>query len=267
MRAKSFCRRRVQCCLATHPNPLPSVFSSLSTWPSRRPYEWLSLGRSSIEDKHSPGAKFVFPILRGIAWLLFGFFGAPIRILNRACMPRTGSLLVISNHISNSDPVVVQYASPRLLHFLARRELFEMGLLGKFVRWWRAIPIKQSSADKGAIKTAVERLKAGEAVVIFPEGQLSPDGTLIELFSGTALIIRLAQTSCICVGLTGTNKFMPCPRTVPTWSFKAIEANWGEVKQFSKANTEEEIMGWIESELLRLTGQPPRPRPPQGEAP
>lgn len=132
-----------------------------------------------------------------------------------------------------------------------------MGLLGKFVTWWRGIPIKQSSADKGAIKKAIEVLKSGAVVGIFPEGQLSPDGKLIELFEGTALIIRMAQCPCMCVGLQGSNKLMPHPSVIPRWSFRRIEARWGQPRSFSKDSTTEEIMSWIESELLTLSDQSP----------
>lgn len=204
---------------------------------------------------HSKGAEAVFPFLRGIAYLLFGFFFSPIKIHNSSRVPKDGAVLVIANHLSNSDPVVVQYSCPRLVHFLARRELFEMGLLGKFVRWWRAIPIKQSSADKGAIKAAVELLKAGQPVGIFPEGQLSIDGKLLELFEGTALIVRMSGAPCICLGLKGTNKFMPAPRVFPRWGFCRIEAKWGEVRSFGRDTEAGEIMSWIESELKSLSGQ------------
>ena len=207
------------------------------------------------EFDHPKSLRVLFPIIKGIATAIFWFFAAPIFTKNRRSIPQSGSLLIISNHISNTDPIVVQYASSRLVHFLARKELFSMGLLGKFVTWWRGIPIKQSSADKGAIKKAIEMLKSDAVVGIFPEGQLSPDGRLIELFEGTALIIRLAECPCICVGLKGSNKLMPHPSVIPRWSFRKIEARWGEPRTFTKSASTEDIMGWIESELKSLSDQ------------
>lgn len=206
-------------------------------------------------DRHSGALRALYPFLKGFACFLFLFFAAPIRSINRRSVPKDGAVLVIANHISNTDPVVVQYACPRFLHFLARKELFDMGLLGRFIKWWRAIPIKQSSADKGAIKRSIELLKSGEAVAIFPEGQLSPDGKLLELFAGTALIIRKAESPCICLGITGSNKMMPHPKETPTWAFTTIKANWGDARKFDPETPDEEIMAWIEAELRRLTGQ------------
>lgn len=207
-------------------------------------------------DDHPLSLKVCFPFLKAIAWILFGFFGAPIRSKNRSHVKLTGPLLVISNHQSNCDPVVVQYSSPRLIHFLARKELLEMPFVRHFTRWFRAVPIKQSSPDLGALKKAIALLKEGKAVGIFPEGQLSPDGNLLELFEGTALIVRKSGAPCICLGLQGTNKFMPSPRATPGWSFRAIRANWGETKSFEPSATDAEIMAWIESELRRLSHQP-----------
>ncbi|MBS1724129.1 MAG: 1-acyl-sn-glycerol-3-phosphate acyltransferase [Armatimonadetes bacterium] len=170
-------------------------------------------------------------------------------------MPRKGALLVISNHISNTDPVAVQFACPRILHFLARKELFEMKGIGFFLRWFRSVPIKQSSADRGAIRTAVELLKEGRPVCIFPEGQLSPDGRLVEVLPGAALIVRMSEAPCICVGIKNTNKMMPDPKTTPQWAFAVVRARWGEVRKFSKDVDPSEVVNWIESELKRLSGQ------------
>ncbi|MFX8692373.1 lysophospholipid acyltransferase family protein, partial [Acinetobacter baumannii] len=90
-------------------------------------------------------------------------------------VPRGGALLVIVNHQSNTDPPFVQLVCPRPIHFLARRQLWEWGGLVSFmVRAWRAVPISQATADRTAIKNALELLNQGRCVGIFPEGQLSP---------------------------------------------------------------------------------------------
>ncbi len=207
-------------------------------------------------DSHPASLRFFFPVLKGIAGLLFCLLTAPIRPRERKNVPRTGALLVFSNHLSNTDPIVVQYSCPRLINFMARKELFEMRFLGPFIKWFRAFPVKQSSADKGAIRTALEHLKAGHAVGVFPEGQLSPDGKLIELLPGSALLVRMSGAPCICVGIQDSNKLMPDPQVVPKPSFTSIKATWGTVMNFDRSTTQEEIMDWIRSELLRLSGQP-----------
>jgi len=209
----------------------------------------------SDQDGHSLGLRLAFPWLRGLAWLLFAFFAAPIRVRGAKNVPRSGPLLVFSNHISNCDPVLVQFASPRLLHFMARRELFSMGFMGKLIRWFKAFPVTQSSADKGAIKRALDLVRKGHAVGVFPEGQLSPNGKLIEILPGATLLVRKTNAPCICVGIKGADKMMPYPTATPRWAFTRVTAVWGEPHTFAPDAEPEEVLAWIASELRRLSGQ------------
>jgi len=94
----------------------------------------------------------------------------------------------------------------------------------------------------------------GEAVGIFPEGQLSEDGELQEIKGGVALIIRMAPgVPVICCGLKDTNKIIPYGKIVPRPAFKRIDVTWGEPRSFAKGTSVEEITGWIEGQLRELT--------------
>lgn len=206
-------------------------------------------------NRHPLSFRIAYLFVRPFAWLVFAVFGAFMRRRYSRNVPMDGPLLVLSNHMSNTDPVLVQFASPRLLHFMARRELFSWRFLGSFLRWWRAFPITQSSADTEALRRAVELLKDGNAVCLFPEGQLSPDGRLIDLLPGAHVIVRRAEPVCICVGIRGTNRLMPHPKMTPQWAGSWLTATWGEPRRFTKETPREEFMAWVESELLRLSGQ------------
>ncbi|MBS1708516.1 MAG: 1-acyl-sn-glycerol-3-phosphate acyltransferase [Armatimonadetes bacterium] len=196
-----------------------------------------------------------FPVLRVVVWVVLAVFGAPIRVVSARRVPREGALLVLSNHISNVDPVAVQWSCPRVVHFMARKSLFDMAGIGPFMRWWRAFPVVQTSADTGALKTALALLAQGRCVALFPEGQLSPDGRLIELQPGVALLARKSGAPVVCVGLRGTDGVMPCPTQTPRWSGRPIVAAWGEPRVFGKDASVEEVLGWVRSELARLNGQ------------
>jgi 1-acyl-sn-glycerol-3-phosphate acyltransferase len=206
-------------------------------------------------SRHPLSFRIIYPFFRTFAWLFFLVLGAPMRRKNAKNVPKSGPLLVLSNHMSNTDPILVQYASPRLLHFMARRELFEWRFLGTFLKWWRAFPISQSTADTEAIRRAIELINEGNAVCIFPEGQLSPDGKLVELLPGAHLIVRRTETTCICVGLQGTNKLMPHPKMTPQFAKSWLTAKWGEPRKFTKADSREDFMNWLESELKKLSDQ------------
>lgn len=148
---------------------------------------------------------------------------------------------------------MVQMVCPRPLHFLARRQLWEWGGVVSFmVRYWRAVPISQAAADRTAIKNALELLRLGRSVVIFPEGRLSPDGQLVDLYPGAALIIRKAKVPCMCLGIQNTRRVMPDPETTPRWAGCWLKARWGEVRTFSDDASADEIMAWVKSELARL---------------
>ncbi|MCB0826486.1 MAG: 1-acyl-sn-glycerol-3-phosphate acyltransferase [Armatimonadetes bacterium] len=214
------------------------------------------------ELHHSRALVILLPVIKVLAWLIFAVYGGFMSYKNRGRTPKRGGLLIFSNHISNIDPVLVQFACRRPVHFMARRDLFTMGFLGKLVRWFRAFPVTQSSADKGALKTAIDLIEDGRAVVIFPEGQLSEDGLLRELLPGSSLIVRKTGVTCQCVGISGTDALMPFGETKMRRKRASLHANWGEPKSFPPKASAEEIMSWINAELHALTGQPQKQTSP-----
>lgn len=197
---------------------------------------------------------FLFPIGRAIAWLLFLILG-PIRVWNRSRVPRSGGLLILANHLADVDPVAVQLACRRPIHFMAKSELFEMKVLGSVIRAFKAFPVKRGEPDRGAIKRAVQLLRMGEVVCVFPEGQLSADGKLQELKPGIALLARMAECNTICCGLENTNRIMPYGKVTPRISWHRTHARWGEARKFDKSAETEEIVGWAEAQLRSLTKQ------------
>lgn len=209
----------------------------------------------SPPEPHPLAARILFPVLRGVVWMLLLVFGAPMFARGRRNVPRRGPLLILANHCSNSDPVIVQWACPRLAHFMARTQLFDMPRIGDFMRWWKAFPVLQSSADTGALKTALQLLEEGRCVVVFPEGQLSPDGSLIELLPGVALIARKSGAPVVCCGLRGTEKVMPNPDTRLRWSGHRIVARFGRPRTFDREAETEEVLGWATEDLRRLSRQ------------
>ncbi len=136
---------------------------------------------------------------------------------------------------------------------MAKSELFEMRVIGPLIKFFGAFPVKRGEPDRNSIRQAVELLKSGEAVGIFPEGQLSEDGELLDLKSGVALIIRMAQCPVICCGIQGTQKILPYGKMLPRPAFSRIEATWGEPRQFDKSATQEEILDWVRGQLRELT--------------
>ncbi len=191
--------------------------------------------------------QFAFFIL-GILLFLIG----PIRKVNKRAIPRKGGLIILANHESVIDPVVLQLGCSRRVYFMAKKELFKISFLKMFLRIARAFPVEQKVADRHAIKQAISLLKQGNVVGIFPEGEMSESGELLPILPGAALIAMLADVPLICSGLKNTAKIIPYHSMIPRPSFSKIIIKWGEPKKFPKETPLIEITSWIESELQAL---------------
>ncbi|HSI73563.1 MAG TPA: lysophospholipid acyltransferase family protein [Fimbriimonas sp.] len=192
------------------------------------------------------------PLARIFVGIFFFLFG-PYRIRGAYRVPRKGPVLILSNHISDFDPPMVQFACPRPLRFMAKSELFEMKVIGPLLRFFGAFPVKRGEPDRNSIRLAVDYLKAGEAVGIFPEGQLSETGELQELKGGVSLIIRMAACPVICCGVKNLNRVLPYGSVIPRPAFRTLEVNWGEVREFSKDSSTEEILAWVRGQLATVS--------------
>jgi len=93
-----------------------------------------------------------------------------IKIHGRENCPNEGAVIVAINHKSFWDAVLIAGFMPRQLTFMAKKELFDVPLLGAIIQWAGAFPVARGTGDIGAIKAALSALKAGKALGIFPEG-------------------------------------------------------------------------------------------------
>lgn len=88
-------------------------------------------------------------------------------------IPREGGVIIAGNHISWYDPPFVSVSSPREVNFMAKRELFSIPILGFLIRNLNAFPVSRGKYDRQALENAIEVLKKGEALIVFPEGTRS----------------------------------------------------------------------------------------------
>ena len=93
-------------------------------------------------------------------------------------IPKEGGVLLVSNHVSFLDPVIVGSAANREIHFMARSNAFDIPGLGKLISMYNAYPVNRGAPDLGALRKTISLLKAGNVVLMFPEGTRSVDGTL-----------------------------------------------------------------------------------------
>ena len=121
-------------------------------------------------------------------------------------VPRSGAVIVASNHISFWDPPLVGSAVPREMHFLAKEELFSSPVLGPLIRSVNAIPIRRGAADLSGLSRAIEVLKRGGALLLFPEGSRMRDGELHPARPGLGLMAVQADARIVPCYISGSSR-------------------------------------------------------------
>jgi 1-acyl-sn-glycerol-3-phosphate acyltransferase len=139
-----------------------------------------------------------------------------LHVEGRANVPRTGALIVASNHLSFIDSIVIPLASGRQVHFLGKAEYFQgSGLRGAAVRWFHStagtIPVDRSDprAAMRSLELGEEVLRRGEAFGVYPEGTRSPDGRLHKGRTGVARMAVNTGATLVPCAVIGTNKVQP----------------------------------------------------------
>lgn len=127
-------------------------------------------------------------------------------VRGRDRIPPKGGLIVASNHISFWDPPLIGSAMPREIHYLAKEELFSTPVLGPLIRSLNAIPIRRGAADLTGLARAIETLKQGGALLLFPEGSRMRDGELHPARPGLGLLAVSAGVPIATCFVSGSNR-------------------------------------------------------------
>ena len=137
-----------------------------------------------------------------------------MRVSGVDSVPAEGSVLVVANHDSQFDPVVLGLAlrKRRPLRFLAHAGLFRIRGLGPVLRAMNQIPIERGAGDAGALRAAIDALGGGLAVCIFPEGKLSLGETLRARSGAGRLLAEAPGTTVVLAVITGTTDYVRFPR-------------------------------------------------------
>lgn len=112
-----------------------------------------------------------------------------IRFEGRENLPATGPVILCSNHRSNLDPVLLGAVLNRNLFFMAKAVLFKVPLLNILIRALGAFPVKRGAGDREAIRRAMEIVKHGDVLAMFPEGHRLKKGGELQRFQSGAVRI------------------------------------------------------------------------------
>lgn len=119
-------------------------------------------------------------------------------------IPKEGGAIIICNHVSYMDGLILNAASTRKLRFVIDDEIYQLPIVNYFMRLDRAIPIlPQKDSVKKAIEKVNEGLEAGDLIAIFPEGQLTYTGHMIRFKFGIEWMLANNKVDVIPVALVG----------------------------------------------------------------
>lgn len=147
-----------------------------------------------------------YRIMHVIINILFvPFFSMTIQ--NKDNIPKDENYIIIANHVSNFDPLLLALAWEKPMHIMAKQELFNIIIVGKVLEWLKMIPVKRGEADRKAIKEALDYLKNGEILALFPEGTRNKEKTgLLAFQTGAAFFSKSTNTKILPVAISGTDK-------------------------------------------------------------
>lgn len=149
----------------------------------------------------------------GLEKLLLRAFTDEWTVTGRKNVPPDGGLIVVPNHMSNTDPSMVATAFPRQVQFMAKDSLFDHPISRWFFNSYGAYPLKRSSIDVGAYRWARKLLDAERALVLFPEGTRCVNG-LGPGLPGVARLALATGTPLLPVAVTGTAHLGPWYRVL-----------------------------------------------------
>jgi 1-acyl-sn-glycerol-3-phosphate acyltransferase len=151
-------------------------------------------------------------------------------------VPKTGPVILASNHSSFLDPMLVGAGLHREINYLARENLFRFPVLGWILHRWQAVPVNREGGGAKGLKAILDRLLAGGAIILFPEGTRSADGNLQPARSGVGLTVIKSTAPVVPVRVFGTfqaySRHMRLPRPC------RVSVKYGEPMLFERLRLE-----------------------------
>ena len=149
------------------------------------------------------GAQLVFSVLFGI------------RLYGVRNVPKTGPVILASTHQSFLDPIAVELGLPRQGHIMARDSLFRNRAFRLLIESLNAFPIERDSADVGAFRRAIRRLRDGHMLLLFPEATRTRTGDIGRLRPGLGLLAHWSHAQVVPVTIDGAFECWPRSRMIP----------------------------------------------------
>jgi 1-acyl-sn-glycerol-3-phosphate acyltransferase len=177
-------------------------------------------------------------------------------------LPRSGAFIVVANHCSNLDPLMMGWATGnqigRVVHFMAKIEMRRWPIIGWLATQAGVYFVRRGERDRAAQRFSLDALAEGRPIAIFPEGTRSRDGHLKEGKPGTAFLAMRSGVPIVPAGIAGTQRIFPRGARFPRASrvtirfgapFTLDHVPTGRLDRDALAAGTERIMGAIEALL------------------
>jgi len=201
-----------------------------------------------------------------IGWLfcraLFRFYFR-WRVCNPERVPESGPVILACNHASFLDPPLVGAGLNRPIIYLARASLFRFPIAAALLRSWQVVPVDRDAGTGRGLKSILDRLEHGGAVILFPEGTRAPDGQLQPARSGIGLVVIQSSAPVVPVRVFGTfdaygrHRGWPRPRRLTVkygypLDFAALRAGARTASRISVKQIYREVADEIMSAIAKL---------------
>jgi 1-acyl-sn-glycerol-3-phosphate acyltransferase len=184
--------------------------------------------KNNDKDKNKGGNPFLYKMFKWLVVrpLLYLFYQE--RIYGTENVPLKGNLIVVSNHASDFDPLIVGSCMGRPVAFMAKEELFEIPVLSQAILAFGAYPVKRGAGDRAAIRAAIASIEKGWATGIFLQGTRTLDGRVTEPKLGAAMIAAKTQAPFLPISIWGTETILPKGAKFPKL-FQPVTVRIGEL--------------------------------------
>ena len=159
-----------------------------------------------MKNKRVPEKMYIYRFLKPILGPIFRFYYNP-KIIGKENIPKEGSILIVGNHKHIMDQCSCIISTKRPIHYMAKKEYFD-GKMAWFFRMVGCIPVDRSKKDENATHAALEVLKEGHALGLFPEGTRNKtDAFLLPFKFGAVSMAQKTDSYLVPFGITGDYKF------------------------------------------------------------
>ena len=158
------------------------------------------------------------------------------RVYNPERVPLDGPVILAANHASFIDPPLVGAGLKRGINYLARENLFRFPVVGWVLRKWNSVPVDREGGGAKGLKAILDRLLAGGAIILFPEGTRTRDGKLQPARSGIGLTVIKSDAPVVPVRVFGT--FEAFGRHIRFPRPHRIAVKYGQPMQFERLREE-----------------------------